>query len=324
MKFVLLLTTFINLLSASQAIPLLILKVPHSGSSWFISLFNIRKGVFITAELFGSWDYTLNKKKWLNAATLFNESSAYLAEALKHPMWVFPNGEFPYDNRDLVVVGASLGVVGSWVNLEGLTKMVPDIRVILWVRTKKVKHVISEFRALKLREKCGDFVTTGVCRLTNKTVVNLTEFENVLVRLLGQDKIMFDKAAILRKGIKQSHFKRLSYEEVMGDELLIDSLLRWAGASPETLNWQSEAVWRCKNGCTKTTADDLREVVENYSEVESWIESNYPCLLHQFHETRRDVVQKPLELLCGNIFKNRIEHFVAAHYKLIDIRVSKM
>ena len=149
--------------------------------------------------------------------------------------------------------------------------------------------------------------------MTNKTVVNAKELDQRLINLLGNDKIMLDKAMYVLKGIEQQHFVRLSYEELMGDETRIDSLLRWAGASPKTLSWRSEAVaGRCQHGCSKTTPDDLREVVENYEEVESWIESNYPCLLHQLHETARDVVQKPVELSCGDIFKDRIEDYISA------------
>jgi len=325
-KVVLLLTTLFNLLSASQAIPLLVLKLPHTGSSWFTSLLNSREGVFVGEELFRSLKPTLDKNKWTNSTTLLNESSAYLAEALRHPMRIFPRGEFPHDNRDLVVVGASLGPIGSWVNLEGLTKIVPDIRVLLYVRTNKVKHVISSFRASELSRQCGgDMVITGQCRLKKRTVVNLKEFDNMLIRQLGNDKIMLDTATFLRKDTGQSHFTRLSYEGLMGDEFVVDSIMRWAGVSSETLNWRSKAVTgRCKDGCSKTTPDDLREVLKNYEEVESWIESNYPCLLHQFHETRRDIVQKSVEHLCGNIFEDRIEDFVAAHSKRNDIILSGM
>jgi len=321
-----LLTTVFNLLSASQAIPLLIWKAPHSGSSWLTSLFNFREGVYVSEEMFEKLEYTLDMKNWTNPRTLFNESCAYLAEALRHPMAHFPRGEFHLDNRDLLVVGASLDIQAYWVNLWCLPKMVPDIRVLLWVRTNKVKHTISNIRAAKLRAKCGNPVIIGDCRLTKKTVVNLKIFDWDLINILALDKMMLDKATRLRKGIEPSHFTRLSYEEMMGDKHDSDSLLRWAGASPETMNWQSKAVrGKCRNGgCSKSTPDDLREIVENYKEVESWIESNYPCLIHQFHETRPDVVQKPVELLCGSLLKDRIEDFVAAYYKKRDNLLSKM
>jgi len=325
--FFFLLTTVFNLLSASQAIPLLFLKAPHSGSSWLTSLLNFREGVYVSEEMFRKLKYTVDIKNWTNPTTLFNESCAYLAEALRHPMRHFPHGEFPLDNRVLLVVGASLDIQAYWVDLGCLPKMVPDIRVLLWVRTNKVKHTISTIRAAKLRAKCGDPVITGNCRLTNKTtVVNPNEFDKDLINILALDKIMLDKATFLRKGIEPSHFTRLSYEEMMGDELDIDSLLRWAGASPETMNWRSKAVTgKCRDGvCSKSTPDDLRESVKNYEEVESWIESNYPCLIHQFHETRPDVVQKPVEFLCGSLLKDRVEDLVAGYYKQRDDLLSKL
>jgi len=280
-KVCLLLTVFFNSLSASQAIPLLILKVSHSGSSWFTSMLNIRKGVFITEEVFGDPDWTLQyirKRNDLNPPTVFNTSTAYLSEALRHPMKTFPIGEYRNYSRDLVVVRASLGVdIGYWVNLDGLTKIVPDMRVLLWVRTNKIKHVISLFRAISLKKKCGDVVITGHCRLTNKTVVNLQEFDDVLIRILANDKIMTDWAMFLRKDIEHSHFKRLSYEEAVGDEFIFESLLEWAVASPEPLKLRSEAnIGRCRHGCSKNTPYDLREVVENYEELEMWIRFNYP------------------------------------------------
>jgi hypothetical protein len=170
-----------------------------------------------------------------------------------------------------------------------------------------VKLVISRLRANALRKKCRTAVIIGHCRLVNKTVVNVGEFERSLIRVLANNNIMYQKARFLSEHSKHRRFLRTSYEELMGDKRNIDKVLQWAGANPETMSWLPEAsTGRCKGGCFKNTPDDLREILANYDEVESWIQTNYPCLLHQLHETGRDVVQKRVVDSCGNIFKDRI------------------
>jgi len=65
----------------SHAIPLLVLKAPRSGSSWFTSLLTKLEGVYLSEEIF-------------NSHSGHNPSAAlsYLENSFQHPMKVYPLG----------------------------------------------------------------------------------------------------------------------------------------------------------------------------------------------------------------------------------------
>lgn len=269
--------------------------------------------MFIREEIFRNANSTIAlaklKNSKFNLNTLLNESIEYLAEALKDPMKVFPLGAYQqYTNKAWSVVGASYNPNrASYVNIKNLAKIEPAAKVVVYVRTNKVKQAVASVRARLLKKICNKDVVHGSCvGLSEKTLINLTEFDNILQEVVATDEYNLEKTMTLMKGLDRKNFFHLSYEELMGDLIHIDRLLLWAGANPKVLGWLSKPVeGKCKNGCTKNTSDDLREVLENYEMVESWITAHYPCLLPQFYETRAEAIQPDVETMCGHVLSDR-------------------
>jgi len=83
----------------------------------------------------------------------------------------------------------------------------------------------------------------------------------------------------------------------MGDPTTLDRLLQWAGYTPKRFDLEA-GQGRCKGNCTKTTSDDLKSVILNYEDVESFISWKYPCLLPHLKETDPGKVMPSTEKSC--------------------------
>jgi len=291
----------------SHAIPLLILKAPRSGSSWFSSLLNKFEGVYLTEEIF-------------NSESGHNPSAAlsYLQKAFQHPMKVYPLGpDIVWHPRSWNILGATYNpLVAWWLNLRILPDKVPDLRSIAYVRTNKVKHAIATIRSRLLKNKCLTPVITGTtnCKLPTKTHVNVNTFEKSFISKLAIDEYIFDLTATLTENLEDGQVSYVWYEELTKDPKEINKLLYGLGLNLEELvQLPSGSTGRCKDNCTKQTSDDLQTVISNYEEVEAWIQLKYPCLLPQFYETRPEVVQPHIEKLCGDLFTNRMRSLIEGY-----------
>jgi len=289
------------LFAAPNATPLLILKAPRSGSSWFTSMLNKLDGVYLTEEIFSS-------------LTEHNPAAAlaYLVKSFHDPMKVYPLGrEMAYRTKRWHILGATYNpLMAWWVNLRELPAKVPNLRLIVYLRTNKVKHAIATIRSRLLKSKCSTAIitTTGSCKIPSKTYVNLKRFDESLISKLAIDKYILDTASILAEKLEDDHVYYIRYEDLMKDSGFQINKLFWGlGLNEEKLDHLSSASsGRCKDNCTKNTLDDLRMVVSNYQEVEAWIEQKYPCLLSQLHETIPNVVQSVVEKSCGDLFTSRV------------------
>jgi len=195
------------------------------------------------------------------------------------------------------------------MNLRELPDKVPDLRLIAYVRTNKVKHAIATIRSRLLKSKCLTPVLTGntFCKLPPKTYVNVMIFEKSVISKLALDKYILDLAETLTEYLEDGHVSYVRYEELLKDPKEINKLLWELDLNLEELpQLPSGFTGRCKDNCTKHTPDDLQAVISNYQEVEGWIKFKYPCLLPQFHETRPDVVQPDIEKICGDLFTSRV------------------
>jgi len=113
--------------------------------------------------------------------------------------------------------------------------------------------------------------------------------------------------AALTNYMDDNHIHNIRYEALMRDSNEMKQLLYGLGLNPWKLYVLSSGLTgRCRVNCTKSTSDDLRKVILNYDEVETWIRVYYPCLLPQFYESRSGVVQPRAEDICGDQFISRI------------------
>jgi len=290
--------------ASSDAIPLLVLKAPQSGSSWFTSILNHYSGVYICEEIFRT-----NQDH--NSSKSFN----YLVDSLKHPMKSFPRGpDKILGKKTWSIVGASYNpLLAFWVNLSGLSEKVPDLRLIVYLRTNKVKQAIATVRSKELWRKCGSLVINGnSCNLPEKSNIRAEYFGKSLISKLAIDQYIFDSAKALHLKNKNVHY--VQYEELMNDSQNYDKLLLELGLRKEEVVWLSSAVTgRCRDNCSKNTSDDLRTVIGNYEEIETWIQEKYPCLLPEFYETRADVIQPSLHELCGNFFSDKVRSLITRY-----------
>merc|ERR1719193_2240256 len=100
-------------------------------------------------------------------------------------------------------------------------------------------------------------------------------------------------------------FYHFTYEEMMGDSATIDRVLEWVGYV--SLDGEKSLVMgKCLENCTKTTSDDLRNVIVNYEEIESYLKAEFPCLLLHLHETIPDAVMPSIHRTCKKgLFKEK-------------------
>jgi len=302
----LILTLILLLPSWTEPTPLMILRTNRSGSSWFTSLFNRLKGVYITDEIVVKDDLELRK----SVESLGEGMTAYIAESFRRPMWAWPRGEdLTTRNETFLIVGSNFDPWHVVAKLDKVVELVPNLRVIAYFRTNIVKHVIAFIRGKILFRKCHHVVVKGGCELKRKVTVVLKEFDNWLILVIAHDLYMWKIANSLAANLK-SKFRVVQYEDLLGDENEFERLLLWLGFDINDLDYTDEFGGKCTLNCTKNTSDDLRDSIANYEEVESWINSRYPCLNSQFHETTPGKVQPSILDVCGDIFKSKVDKFL--------------
>jgi len=172
-----------------------------------------------------------------------------------------------------------------------------------------VKHAISLFRGRDLNRKCGDWVTSKKCKLHHKTKLVLKQLDARLIEAIAQDEYNWKAANTLTANLKHE-FRAVFYEDLMGFNDEVENLLWWLGFNISEFGYADEFIGRCTSNCTKNTSDDLRDSIANYEEVESWIDSRYPCLSSQFHETRPGKVQPFVNNICGDLFRSRVDAYL--------------
>jgi len=284
--------------------PLLILKSPRSGSTWFSSLLNGFEDVYITPEIV-SWQ----RRKTARVFETNGKITSYIIKSLRHPMLQWPQGENLVQSvKSKLVVGATFNPRTTYVSLDRIGAEVSNLRVVAFLRSNVVKHAISYIRGFELESKCGKHQQEGSCRLEGKTTIHIKEFHNLLIHVITDDLYIVKMAQVLA-GHVTNWFRVIFYEDLLGVKDELENFMKWLGFEMKYPGVKERFVGRCFINCTKITSDDLREVIANYEEIESWIKSEYPCLSTQFYEHRPSKVQSPLSILCGNLFANESHIF---------------
>jgi len=291
----------------ADSTPLLIIKTDHSGSSWFHSLLNRLGGVYICEEIIPP-DKRVSAKKRKQIEHASGGMTAYIVESLQHPMLRYPKGkDLTQRNKTILIVGSTYSPWKSFANPEEIGRLVPNLRVVAYVRTNIVKHAISFLRARELAKKCSHMVVISdkKCTIGSKTTVVFEKFENALILMIAWEQYLWKTVNLLNVHLKHK-FRVVTYEDLLGLENEVERLLWWLGFDISDLEFEQEFNGRCNLNCTKNTSDDLRNSIANYEEVESWINSLYPCLISQFHETRPGKVQPFIRNVCGDLFRSRV------------------
>jgi len=250
-----------------------------------LSEINKYQGVSIQEEILG-------KKSWKHkrGGNIFNDATSYLLKSLRTPMPRYME-ELIIPEDDWDVVGATLNPwwVGSYVDWNELGKKAPTLRLVIYIRTNIIKHAVASIRSHLLVKKClADAVTktNSNCTLDPKFYCDISHLGEVIEQTIQVDEYMVKSGLELATQL-ENWFWRFSYEELMGDPDTLIRLFKWLGYNATGLYSKNSKAppGRCLEGCVKTTRDDLKEVIINYDEVESYISSTFPCLLSHLQET---------------------------------------
>jgi len=298
---------FITCLSRAVwgTIPLLILKQSRSGSTFFVSQLNSYKGVYVAAEVIRGESYQLGN--------VWKEGQAHLYKSFSTPTRSYP---WDWDEKhkkpegDFAVLGATLDTtyVDGYVNWTEIALDYPNLKLVVFQRTNIVKHAISRIRVDELLKKCHKRHSQvgAQCEVDDKFYIDVELLGRWIIKSIAYDDESV-KTALGLTPYLDNWFYMVDYEELVGDvQGVLDNLFEWIGY--DTKERVSQSYGRCVMNCTKITSDDLRNAILNYNEVETYISTEYPCLLPHLQETNPGKVMHPLHSSCGfSVFDERAQ-----------------
>jgi len=238
--------------SRTSPTPLMIIKTPRCGSTWFTALLNMLEEVYIRPEIIG-WPRRQDER---DAEERNGEITSYVIESLQHPMLRWPGGE------DLIRRDKSTVIVGStiypypWITsvaLGRIAKSVPNLQVAALMRSNVVKHAISYIRAGELKRKCdkiSQFI--GGCRLEGKSRIRIESFHRYLLKVIADDINIVKWLHELSGNLGHS-FLIIWYENLQETEFELASLIQWLGFDMKNLGVVKNYDGPCFINCTKIT-----------------------------------------------------------------------
>ena len=200
---------------------------------------------------------------------------------------------------DFSVLGSTLNPYfgNQFLSFKEIGMKFPNLKLVLYHRSNVVKHALSVIRGEILFKKCGTVVLNKDCVIDDKYEIEISVLKNTLKRISVFDHALFEHATKLAP-LLDSWFHLVTYEDLRKeDRVAWDRLFEYIGFTPHGTSFK-EAGGRCSVNCTKTTSDDLRDVIINYEEVKSFISEEYPCLLSHLLEVRPDQAMPEIGLTC--------------------------
>jgi len=261
------------------------------------SKFNAYKGVFITREIFHE-----NTR-----GDVQNEGQSYLMKSFSTPTLSYKlkwNNKVKKPDEDFYVLGATMNPFwAKFLNWTELAYKIPNLKLVVYLRSNLIKHAISFIRGRLLFRKCQTPVVDGDCKLDKTFEVDPMALRNQIKRLVLRDKYLVEVANGLAAHL-DSWFYVMHYEELLQDDnAVMDRLFRWIGKFPKELRVEPVHLKCSDRNCTKHTSDDLRSVIQNFQEVESYIKAKFPCLLPHLRETKPDQVMPSIHNECPGLLK---------------------
>jgi len=174
----------------------------------------------------------------------------------------------------------------------------PDLKLVVYLRSNIVKHSISMLRKGEIEAKCGrnHILANSLCKIDKKFHIKVKKLAYWLVKSIAIDDFAIETAFDIAPHL-DSWFYIMYYEELLRDEeAAFHRLFEWIGFDPKERTVPVDG--RCKNNCSKATSDDLRNVILNYDEVESYLLTSFPCLLSHLRETNPGEVMPSAHMSC--------------------------
>jgi len=270
---------------------------------------NTYKGIFVTDELLRGHSYMYG-----NA---WKEGQAYLEKSFSAPQRTYGmewSDKIKKPEEDFRVLGASLDglYVDQYVNWTETGVKFPGLKLVVYLRSNIVKQSVSILRKSEMEAKCGGqnhIVADSSCKIDKKFHINLKELGKRLVRTIAIDDFNIEIASILAPHL-DSWFYILDYEKLLRDEEgAFHRFFEWIGYEPKERAVPVDG--RCRNNCTKAASDDLRNVILNYDEVESYMLTKFPCLLSHLRETNPGEVMHSAHMSCpSSVFYETGKEFI--------------
>jgi len=270
----------------SNHVPIIIFKLPRSGSTWLTERLNSIPNVYISKEIIQRSDVLLYNSK---------EQEKFLIDALNEPKGkisdknkMIPSNRYFQDYyfhntfklfRKMDVLGFTLNPEHSKnINWQNIYVYNNKVRVIVLRRGNIVKTALSGYSGKENKIKCGESNiranSNNNCILTK---INLTAYEFALEIKKWQERfenfdnfinnLPFQKATLYYEQLQQnfdSHIHRVFNEIGIGKVISNKKI-------------ESKSIWMKRN------PDDLRQLLSNYDNIrDSLIKGNCNCLLKHF------------------------------------------
>jgi hypothetical protein len=182
------LVSFLSFQITSGIIPALIFKSEASGSSWMTSKFNAYKGVFFTREIFRA----------ATSGDVLKEGQTYLMKSFSTPLRSYKiqwNKWVKKPDGDFYVLGATVNPVwAKFLNWTELAYKVPNLKLVVYLRSNVIKHAISFIRGHLLLRKCKTPVVDGDCTLDKTFKVDPIALKKILINIIASDHYLVEIA----------------------------------------------------------------------------------------------------------------------------------
>jgi len=263
-------------------IPIIIFKLPRSGSTWLTERLNSIPNVYISKEIIQRSDVLLYNSK---------EQENFLIDALNKPKGkisdkdkIIPSNRYFQDYyfhntfklfRKMEVLGFTLNPEHSQnINWKDIYDNNNKVRIIVLRRGNIIKTALSGYRGKENKIKCGQSNIRSNSNNCILTQLNLTNYEFVQEIKKWQERfdnfdnfinnIPFQKTILYYEQLQQnfnSHIHRV-FNEIGIGKVITDKKI------------ESKSVWMKRN------PDDLRQIILNYDSIRnSLIKGNCSCLL---------------------------------------------
>jgi LPS sulfotransferase NodH len=284
--------------------PLVILKLPRSGSSWVTEELNEIPTVFISKEIVQHGD---------RSAFGVSDMEQHLARALQRPTGklssvgdFLPTGRFFEDyllHKSMKPL-QTLRVLGFTVNPEHckdvqwrrIQEAVPQLRMVALVRSNVIKSALSGYRGKQTQALCGS-ANLRISTLNNCTLPATVDW--TLVEFTREVTAWQDRYDEFAKVIRQiSALERVAVTPVYYEDMQLNMentftfLFKSIGIPEDeaiALS-KSKVATPAQTGWLKRTSDDLRVILPRFAEIELALERGHcVCLLEQLRSTKAKV-----------------------------------
>ena len=309
-------------------VPIIVFKLPRSGSSWFTDTMNSHQSIFLSKEIVQGAD--LERFSGENV-------ESHLISALQQPTGkiassgtYLPSGRFVEDYllhrtfkpfRDLKVVGFTLNPEhASKVDWNKIAQEVPHFKIVLLLRSNIIKSAVSGFTGKETKKLAGCGHSSNI-RASTKTGTGTSTTANCVpvtsvqwdINALGNEASKWQhRYNVMEKTIQENSVlstrvvQHVYYEELQEDQVgTLRRMFIKLGFTPkdagQIAGQMEKSTNAGNNSWMKRSPEDLRDIFPDYNNIENaMIQGNCICLLEQLRCSAPKVFNKQ----CHEVWNN--------------------